>query len=606
MPGIAGILTDRGGRDRRADLELMLQSMQHEPLYTTGTCIAPAAGVYSGWVAHPGSFAAAQCSEYDAAGLGVAFAGECVSDTVNPSHSGVMARLYRQGGEAFIEQLNGLFCGLIVDGIERRVLLFNDRYGVERIYVHEAADATYFASEAKALLFVLPGCRSFDEEGVGDYVTYGCALHGRTLFRGVTQLPAASVWSFDGAAARKRRYFDPGMWESQPAMAPRDFADEFQRRFTRVVSRYTAGPMPIGISLTGGVDTRLIMACLSSTPPAPVSYTFAGLEGETRDLQVAQDVAAACGLRHHVLRIERSFLQQFDEHLNRTVYVTDGCAGALGAHEMYLNRKARALAAVRLTGNFGSEVLRAVSTFKPLGLNADLFSPEFRGRLQSSEVRAREESTVTSAAFREIPWSLFGTMAAAKSQVIFRTPYLDNDLVSLAYQTPDVYKDSAAPALQLVARQRPDIARIPTDRAVVYGDGGVSRLLARVEAEASFKLDYLQTDGLPRPLSKLDGVLHTAAKVGLFGRPHRYLLYRRWFAVELSAFVSDALNDSSAVQPYWDRAFVETMARAHAEGRGNYAREINAVVTLAAVQRVLFRTRYTQATHATAVAAGAR
>src|SRR6202035_4334928 len=109
---------------------------------------------------------------------------------------------------------------------------------------------------------------------------------------------------------------------------------------------------------------------------------------------------------------------------DRTVYITDGCSGIFGAHEIYLNRQARQLAPVRLTGNYGSEVLRGVSTFKPIGLSPRLFNLEFGRSLTSStqSVANGNEHPVTFAAFREIPWNLFGNLAADRSQVSFRTP----------------------------------------------------------------------------------------------------------------------------------------------------------------------------------------
>src|SRR5206468_813556 len=124
----------------------------------------------------------------------------------------------------------------------------------------------------------------------------------------------------------------------------------------------------IGISLTGGLDTRMIMACLPDLPKPPICYTFAGLHGETLDARVAARVASECGLEHRLLRIGPDFLSEYGNYVDRTVYVTDGCAGAVGAHEIYLNAQARRLAPLRLTGNFGSEVLRSMSTFKTVGL----------------------------------------------------------------------------------------------------------------------------------------------------------------------------------------------------------------------------------------------
>ena len=61
----------------------------------------------------------------------------------------------------------------------------------------------------------------------------------------------------------------------------------------------------MGISLTGGLDSRMIMACLPALDAPPICYTFAGLQGHTLDARVAARVASECGLEHRLLRIGR-------------------------------------------------------------------------------------------------------------------------------------------------------------------------------------------------------------------------------------------------------------------------------------------------------------
>jgi len=74
--------------------------------------------------------------------------------------------------------------------------LFNDRYGLHRIYYQETDAGVFFASEAKALLKVLPELRSLDPRSVGEYLVYDCVLENRTFFRAVFLLPPGSVWEF--------------------------------------------------------------------------------------------------------------------------------------------------------------------------------------------------------------------------------------------------------------------------------------------------------------------------------------------------------------------------------------------------------------------------
>jgi asparagine synthase (glutamine-hydrolysing) len=338
------------------------------------------------------------------------------------------------------------------------------------------------------------------------------------------------------------------------------------------------------------LDTRMIMACLPDTGKKPVCYTFSGETGETFDDRLAARVAKACGFEHRLLRIGADFFSDFASHVDRTVYVTDGCFGALGAHEIYLNRQARQLAPVRVTGNYGSEVLRGVSTFRLLGLSPSLFNPAVGRTLNSlaGPVANGNAHPVTSAAFREIPWNLFGGLAAARSQVDFRTPYLDNEVVALAYQVPDGLRKSPLPAWQLVKRCNTLLSRIPTDRQPWPDRSGPAATLRRLFSEATFKLDYLNNEGWPHWLFPFEPIFTAVTSslkiVGL----HKYLHYRSWFRRELVDYLNESLANARS-SPFWDSNFLRRMGNDHIRGRRSYLGEINAVLTLEAIERLLFR-----------------
>ena len=299
----------------------------------------------------------------------------------------------------------------------------------------------------------------------------------------------------------------------------------------------------------------MIMACLPKTNPSYTSYTFVGQNGLTLDARLAARIAASLGLEHRALHIGPDFLRNFDTLLDKTVYVTDGCAGPLSSHEIYFNARARQISPVRLTGNFGSEVLRSVSTFKPLGLQPQLLSDSYAEAVAAATERATSYHAhpVTCAAFREIPWSLFGLLAAGRSQVTFRTPYLDNDLVAVAYRAPASLRRSPRPALRLIERTNPQLARIPTDRGELLGSSGLDCAFRRALGEVTFKLDYYRQEGLPTFLSAFDPLLSSLAPLGILGL-HKFLPYRRWFREELSSTVTERLSSQRVRQnPWWSQ-----------------------------------------------------
>ena len=433
--------------------------------------------------------------------------------------------------------------------------------------------------------------RQFDDEGLADFLRFGCTLDWRTLFRDVKLLPGASLWSFDGQACVKRRYFVPSTWESQPPLAAASFEERFRETFTRILPRYFQSDSEIGISLTGGLDSRMIMACRPETPHGLISYTFAGQDGDTLDVRLAARVASACRVPHHVLRIGHDFFSDFASLADRTVYVTDGCFGICGAHEIYLNSLARKLAPIRLTGNFGSEILRGVTTFKPRGLSVDLFDHELRQRICGETIRPMKGEThpISFAAFREIPWLLVGVVRAAQSQISIRTPYLDNDLVALAYQAPAALRRSSQPALNVIRQSQTGLDQIPTDAGLLPASR-LSSLLRRPWYRMSFKLDYWYSEGLPHWLSSFDSHLTRFDPGHRLLGAHKYLHYRRWFREELSGYLRERLTDAATRRRHpWSRAFLERLAEDHINGRKNYVHEIDAVLTLDAVDRLILQ-----------------
>jgi asparagine synthase (glutamine-hydrolysing) len=589
MPGIAGVLAPAPSPEYESQVRSMVSAMQHQRQAPVAYEFAPEIGVYAGCTAHAGSMASAVSQQPLAGGSRLLWAGECFPLAQDPAAQ--LHRLYAQHGDEFVAGLNGLFAGLLIDRVRGRALLFNDRFGSERLYVCTTPGALYFASEAKALLAVLPQTRSFDETGVAHFLTFGSTLDGRTLFRGIQQTPGGSLWRIAaGTAVEQGRYFTPADWESLPALTEREFESRFGQLFGDVLPDYLQGEQPVGLSLTGGLDTRMIAACLPADHRPHVSYTYA-CAGSDRllDLRIARRVAAHVGVPHHVLRVDAQFRATFAQQLDRTVHLSDGCAGVLGSHELYLSEQARALAPVRLTGNFGSEVLRSMSTFKRTGPRDELLDPAMAAAVQRTvaEQHERRAHPVTHAAFAEVPWHLFGTLAVARTQLCVRTPYLDNRIVELAYRAPPASRHTPAPALRLIHDHSAELAALPTDRGLAWGRHGFGARLQRLFCEVTFKLDYWHKEGLPDALTRFDPLLGSLSHVGLLGL-HKFLAYRRWFRAELASYAAEVMSDPRTRRmPFWNPSTLAGIARDHAGGRHNRLREIHAVLTLEAVQRNL-------------------
>jgi len=149
MPGIVGIVSQKSAEECQDLVKFMVSSLEHESFYDSGMYSAPKMGIYAGWVAHENSFASGQVFFNERKDIALLFSGECFVDPetraeikgrgheLGPAVGSLLVHLYEEEGNQFFEKLNGLFSGLLIDKRQSKAFLFNDRYGVERIYWHE-------------------------------------------------------------------------------------------------------------------------------------------------------------------------------------------------------------------------------------------------------------------------------------------------------------------------------------------------------------------------------------------------------------------------------------------------------------------------------------
>ncbi len=435
MPGIVGLVTSMPRARAEAELLRMLAAVRHEPFYTAGRWTDESAGVYIGWTARDGSVPWTMPLTSAAGDVVLALSGDLVPAPADQQ------LVDRAGADpSFPASLNGWFHGITIDRRTGAATVFNDRYGMHRLYHHASNDTFYFAAEAKAILAVRPELRRVDARGLGELVSCGCVLENRTLFDGIDVLPPASAWVLRrGRVKARTRYFDPREWEEQPILEADSYYEELRGAFTRALPRYLDAHQPIGMSLTGGLDTRMVMAWQRREPGSLPCYTFGGAFRDCADVRVARQVALACRQPHEVITVGNEFLSRFHSYAERTVSLTDGCADVSRAADLYVNEKARAIAPMRMTGNYGGEVLRRVRAFKPMNLAAGLFDGEVAASIR--QARNTYDAVVRThplsfAVFRQAPWHHYGLLALEQTQIGLRSPFLDNDFVRTVFRAP--------------------------------------------------------------------------------------------------------------------------------------------------------------------------
>jgi asparagine synthase (glutamine-hydrolysing) len=612
LPGIAGIFNKRaGGGAEGRELDRMVTPMLHESYYTSGTHSSEDHGVGAGFVTIKGSFSDCMPIRNEEGTVALVLTGECFADSGTISSltsrghrfaagdASYLVHFYEEQGEDFFGRVNGWFNGLLIDERSGRSYLFNDRYGVRRIYYYETSEGLYFSSEAKSLLALFPETREIAPQSLGEYLTFDSVLSNRTLFKGIQVMPAGSVWTFDGRKVEKRLYCDAAVLENQPKLPEAGYLEELEASLLRVLPKYLVGD-PKCMALTGGIDTRLIMACADARPGELPCLTHGGMYKEMLDVRIARKVAETCGQKHFTIPLNERFLASFPELAEKTVYMTDGLASVLEAHHLFLNRIIRDIAAIKITGKYGSQVIKKISAFhRPTGYDAerDLISPDLNESLASAKRTFAEHekgNLLSQMLFKEVPWWWGGIISVEFSQLAVRSPYLDNEFVDLLYRSPFETIDAVGFQLGIVKRKRPDLYDIMTDAGHAGGGSALSKgarrryyRLLRV-IEKVYGRDKLPWS-LHNALAVVDYYALSPLKLNrLFLGVADYRHYRIWTRDELSGYIKEILLDPRTLsRPFWNRSYLEKAVKDHMAGRKNRLTEIQKALSIELVCRTL-------------------
>jgi asparagine synthase (glutamine-hydrolysing) len=603
MPGIVGIISQRPSREYQTVVKSMVKCMMHEPFYTDGTYVNEEVGLWSGWICHQGTFGDCLPIWNEKRDVCLVFSGEDFTDQVDidalrtrghefgSDDASYLVHLYEEMGSGFLEKLNGWFSGILIDFRQKKIVLFNDRYGMDRIYYHESQDGFYFASEAKALLKVLPDLRQINHRSLAEVISCNAILQNRSLFSGVSLLPPASSWTFShGEPIKKKAYFNAQTWENRPELSPEEYYEQLRETWKRILPRYFHGKQHTGLSLTGGVDSRMILASAPRGPGSFPCYTWGGRYRDCADVKIARKAAKICHQPHDTIVVADDFLQKFPELAREAVYLSDGAMDVAGAIDLYVQRAARQIAPVRLSGVYGGEILRRLVMFKPDPPDNDIFDSELAHSFrQAAETYADElqGNRLSFTAFKQVPWYMVGKLTLERSQLTLRSPYFDNDLVELAYQVPAEMLNNK-PALRLIANANAALGKIGTDRGLCSRViPGLTPILNAYQ-EFTFKAEYAYDYRMPQWVGNIDHFFWWLRLEKLFVGRHKFHHFRIWYRDELASRLREILLDpASRCRQYVRPGALEQILVTHTSGRRNYALEIHKLLTLEFIQRKL-------------------
>jgi asparagine synthase (glutamine-hydrolysing) len=338
----------------------------------------------------------------------------------------------------------------------------------------------------------------------------------------------------------------------------------------------------------------MIMAWQKQGAGSLPCYTFAGMLRDCQDVIVARQVAAMCGQSHQQIPLGEEFLTRFPDYAERAVYLTDGCCDVSRAPDVYWNTRARQIAPVRMTGNYGGELLRGIRTFKPAEPLPGLFAADLdsyfsqTAQIYSEQIRG---NPISFAMFKQAPWNHRGMLALEQTQVSLRSPFWDNEFVRTVFRAPSSALVTSEASIRLIADGNRDLLRVPTDRGLLGEQGRVSRAASQVFFEFLFKAEYAYDMGMPQWLARADHVFRVFHFERLFLGRHKISHFRSWYGDPLAPYVREILLDPRSLgRPYVQRKRLEEVVEGHLAGRRNYTTEIHKLLTLELLHRLFLGT----------------
>lgn len=188
----------------------------------------------------------------------------------------VLLAAWAQWGEASLLRFNGMFAFALWDRRERELVLARDRYGIKPLYYGLFGRRVVFGSEIKAMMCCPGVSPTVDKEGLLEYFTFQNFFTPRTLFKGVTLLPAGHVLRIGASATdmgKPRQWWDFQFEEPAKAASEEEYVEELDRLFRQAVRRQLVSDVEVGSYLSGGMDSGSITAMAAQDLPNLKTFT---------------------------------------------------------------------------------------------------------------------------------------------------------------------------------------------------------------------------------------------------------------------------------------------------------------------------------------------
>jgi asparagine synthase (glutamine-hydrolysing) len=518
------------------------------------------------------------------------------------SDTEVIVHAYEQWGTDCVNRFNGMFAFAIWDKHKRELFLARDHLGIKPLYYTLIGDRLAFASEIKALLQVAGCPREIDLDSLADLFTFRYVPSPKTLFRGIFKLPPGYLMRVTKDDFEIRRF-----WSWVPRLITNwreeELIEEYQSLLEDAVRLQLRSDVPLGLFLSSGVDSGVLLAIMSNYSARPVQTFTIGFEegAKTNEVEDAREAARRFGADHYSMMLSyKDYASYFERYMSDLEEpVADEPAPAF----YFLAKMTRERVKVALTGQGADEPWAGYDRYLGVKLSTyysclprlitDNFAPaiaKIPGRMERMKrgIESLGEPDILTR-FAKI-YSFFS--ADMKAQLYKGTlkdrfeaaPY--GAMETLRRPQGDVqHLDPLSQMLYIDTR-----ANLPDDLLMVADKTSMANSL---EVRVPF-LDYRLVEfveSLP-PSLKLKGMTgkYLLKKALTKWLPSK-TIYRKkkgfahpiadWLRTSMRPLVEDCLlSNNSSLSRYFDQGYMRQLYTKHREGKEPYMRHIYLLVSL--------------------------
>jgi asparagine synthase (glutamine-hydrolysing) len=282
----------------------------------------------------------------------------------NRSDTETILHLYEEYGRDCVDHMRGMFAFAIWDKNSRELFIARDRFGVKPLYyVHDSDGNLFFASEIKALLEVGAVKPALNYNALPDQMANHGTTGDETLFAGVKRLSPGHTMVWKDGRLDIREFWD---LKFEPKHAPRtdaEYIEEWRDLFRHSVKLRLMADVPLGMFLSGGIDSSAIAAMMSTMVDEPIKTFSVGFaDREANELEYARLVSKSFGTDHHEVTLTP---HQFFQTLPEMIWHEDEPVGFVASVPLYfVSKLASRHVKVVLTGEGSDETLAGYGRYQ--------------------------------------------------------------------------------------------------------------------------------------------------------------------------------------------------------------------------------------------------